>query len=255
MGRGMRLRGKTAVVTGGAGNIGLAAAQRFLAEGARVLVVDRGAERVSGALKALSGEAQGFDADVSSSSDVAAYAAEAAHLFGNVDIFFNNAGIAGAVAPITDHADEAFDAVMAVNVRGVFLGLKHMLPVMRQGGSVICTSSVAGLRGSAGMAGYVASKHAVVGLMRVAAIEAAARGIRVNTIHPGPVEGDMMRELESGMAPSNPEAAHALIAQRMRLGRYIERKEIADLVTFLASDESRMITGATMVIDAGMATA
>jgi NAD(P)-dependent dehydrogenase (short-subunit alcohol dehydrogenase family) len=103
------------------------------------------------------------------------------------------------------------------------------------------------------MAGYVASKHAVVGLMRVASIEAAPRKIRVNTIHPGPVEGDMMRELETGMAPANPDAAHALIAQRMRLGRYMKTGEIADLVLFLASDESRMITGATMVIDAGMA--
>jgi NAD(P)-dependent dehydrogenase (short-subunit alcohol dehydrogenase family) len=242
------------VITGGAGNIGLAAAQRFLAEGARVLIVDHGEARVAQALAALaSNAAHGLSADVTTAEDTARYAAEAQSLFGRVDVFFNNAGIAGAVAPIVAHQDEAFDSVMAVNVRGVFLGLKHMLPAMKDGGSIICTSSVAGLRGSAGMAGYVASKHAVVGLMRVAAIETAARKIRVNTIHPGPVQGDMMRELETGMAPANPDAAHDLIVQRMRLGRYIETKEIADLVTFLASDESRMITGATMVIDAGMA--
>lgn len=250
----MRLAGKSAVITGGAGNIGLAAAERFLAEGARVLVVDRGEERVAGALGKLSSSlAHGLAADVAEAGAVARYAAEAQALFGRVDIFFNNAGVAGAVAPLVAHPDQAFDAVMAVNVRGVFLGLKHMLPVMKDGGSIICTSSVAGLRGSAGMAGYVASKHAVVGLMRVAAIEAAARKIRVNTIHPGPVQGDMMRELETGMAPADPNAAHETIVQRMRLGRYIETKEIADLVAFLASDESRMITGATMVIDAGMA--
>lgn len=250
----MRLAGKAAVITGGAGNIGLATAQRFLAEGARVLIIDRGEERVASALAELSSNAaHGLAADVTDGDEVARYAAEAQSLFGRVDIFFNNAGIAGAVAPIESHPDEAFDQVMAVNVRGVFLGLKHMLPAMKDGGSIVCTSSVAGLRGSAGMAGYVASKHAVVGLMRVAAIEAAPRKIRVNTIHPGPVQGDMMQELESGMAPANPQAAHALILQRMRLGRYIETKEIADLVTFLASDESRMITGATMVIDAGMA--
>ena len=250
----MRLQGKTAVVTGGAGNIGLATAQRFLSEGARVLIVDRGEERVSAALRELgSNDAHGLSADVTVSADVSGYAAEAQRLFGMVDIFFNNAGIAGAVAPMVAHPDEAFDQVMAVNVRGVFLGLKHMLPVMRDGGSVICTSSVAGLRGSAGMAGYVASKHAVVGLMRVASIEAAPRRIRVNTVHPGPVQGDMMNELEHGMAPNDPKAAHAMIEQRMRLGRFIERKEIADLVTFLASDESRMISGATMVIDAAMA--
>lgn len=250
----MRLKGKTAVITGGAGNIGLATAQRFLQEGARVLIVDRGDQRVTEALRTLaSNDAHGLSADVTDSADNARYAAESKRLFGETDIFFNNAGIAGAVAPIVAHPDDAFDLTMAVNVRGVFLGMKHMLPVMRDGGSVVCTSSVAGLRGSAGMAAYVASKHAVVGLMRVAAIESAPRKIRVNTIHPGPVEGDMMSELEHGMAPADPKAAHALIEQRMRLGRYIERKEIADLVTFLASDESRMISGATMVIDAAMA--
>lgn len=250
----MRLKGKSAVITGGAGNIGLASAERFLREGARVLIVDRGAERVAEAQRALaSNDVHGLDADVTDARAVERYAAEARRLFGETDIFFNNAGIAGAVAPIVVHPDDAFDRVMAVNVRGVFLGLKHMLPAMRDGGSIICTSSVAGLRGSPGMAGYVASKHAVVGLMRVASAEAAGRRIRVNTIHPGPVEGDMMSELERGMAPADPASAHALISQRMRLGRYIERKEIADLVTFLASDESRMISGATMVIDAAMA--
>lgn len=250
----MRLAGKTAVITGGAGNIGLATAQRFLAEGARVLIVDRGEDRVGEALRTLaSNDAHGLSTDVAKADGAAAYAAEAKRLFGEVDIFFNNAGIAGAVGPIVAYADEDFDAVMAVNVRGVFLGLKHMTPAMREGGSIICTSSVAGLRGSAGMVAYVASKHAVVGMMRVAAIEAAPRKIRVNTVHPGPVAGDMMRGLEEGMAPAAPDAAHALIEQRMRLGRYIERKEIADLVTFLASDESRMISGATMVIDAAMA--
>jgi len=251
----MRLAGKAAVITGGSGNIGMATAARFLSEGARVLIVDRDSPRVEAALGELkSNSAHGFAADVTSAADSAGYAAEAQRLFGRIDIFFNNAGVAGAVAPIVDYRDEDFDAVMAVNVRGVFLGLKHMLPAMKDGGSVICTSSVAGLRGAVAMPAYVASKHAVVGLMRVAAIEAAPRKIRVNTIHPGPVQGDMMRGLEGGMAPANPDAAHEVILQRMRLGRYIETKEIADLVTFLASDESRMITGATMVIDAGMGT-
>jgi NAD(P)-dependent dehydrogenase (short-subunit alcohol dehydrogenase family) len=253
-GKRMRLGGKSAVITGGAGNIGLATAQRFLEEGARVLIVDRGEDRVAAALRTLaSNDAHGLSADVTQGDDSARYAAEAGRLFGAVDIFFNNAGIGGAVGQIVSYADSDFDAVMAVNVRGVFLGLKHMLPVMRDGGSIVCTSSVAGLRGSGGMVAYVASKHAVVGMMRVASIEAAPRKIRVNTIHPGPVQGDMMRELEAEMAPADPTVAHELIAQRMRLGRYIERKEIADLVTFLASDESRMISGATMVIDAAMA--
>ncbi|HRY04379.1 MAG TPA: SDR family NAD(P)-dependent oxidoreductase, partial [Beijerinckiaceae bacterium] len=132
----MRLAGKSAVITGGSGNIGMATAARFLAEGARVLIVDRDAPRVEAALAELkSNSAHGLAADVTSADDTARYAAEAQKLFGRVDVFFNNAGIAGAVAPTVDYRDEDFDAVMAVNVRGVFLGLKHMLPAMKDGGS------------------------------------------------------------------------------------------------------------------------
>ena len=134
----MRLAGKSAVITGGSGNIGMAAAARFLSEGARVLIVDRDAERVDAALSDLSSNAaHGLAADVTRGDDVARYAAEAQALFGRVDIFFNNAGVAGAVAPLDAYADDAFDAVMAVNARGVFLGLKHMLPVMKDGGSIV----------------------------------------------------------------------------------------------------------------------
>ena len=248
----MRLDGKTALITGGAGDIGLATARRMIAEGARVALVDRDPARVEAAAAALGGQSAGFAADVTKEADVARFAADVVSRFGPVDIFFNNAGIAGTVAPLVNYSEADFSAVMAVNVTGVFLGLKHVVPVMRDGGSVIITSSIAGLRGAANMSAYVASKHAVVGLMRTAAIEFAPRRIRVNAVHPGPVSGAMMSELETGMSKDNPMAARQRMAQQMKLGRYVDPDEIADLVMFLASDDSRMITGSSHVIDAGM---
>lgn len=215
------------------------------------MIVDLGNDRVSAALVAIqSDKASGISADVTDAQQVANYAKHAADVLGAVDIFFNNAGTAGAVAPIVDYPEAAFDAVLAVNVRGVFLGMKHLLPRMADGGSIMITSSIAGLGGHPASVGYVASKHAVVGIMRTAAQEAAPRRIRVNTIHPGPVEGEMMRFLERGH-PGTPEAVKAMALERIRFGRYLNSEEVADLVAFLASDESRMITGSTITIDGG----
>jgi NAD(P)-dependent dehydrogenase (short-subunit alcohol dehydrogenase family) len=249
----MRLAGKHAVITGGAGDIGFATARALLGEGATVVIVDLGNDRVDSAVRRLNhDQAYGISADVTRSEDVRRYCEEAHKLRGGVDIFFNNAGIGGDVAPLTSYSDETFDTVMAVNVRGVYLGLKHMLPRMNNGGSVIITSSIAGLKGTNNIVAYTASKHAVVGIMRTAAQEAAPQGIRVNTIHPGPVEGQLMRTLETGFSPLDPDAGRATITQRLRLGRYIRPDEVAKLVVFLGSDESQMITGATMLIDSGM---
>lgn len=248
----MRLKGKTAIVTGAGGTIGEATARRFVMEGARVLLVDRDIEALASVADDLGDAAVAVAADVTKEADVAGYAAAAASQLGAIDIFFNNAGIAGPVRPLTDFVADEFDAVLAVNVRGVFLGLKHVVPVMADEGSVIVTSSVAGLRGSAGLAAYCASKHAVMGLVKTAALEFAPRRIRVNAINPGPVEGRMMRGLEEGRMPRDPDAGRAAIARRMHLGRYVDAGEVADLVTFLASDDSRMITGRPHAIDAGL---
>lgn len=249
----MRLDGKTAIVTGGAGTIGLAVVERFLEEGARVALVDADAEAVAAAADRF-GDAYlcVLTADVTREEDVIGYVNAACERFGAVDVFFNNAGVAGPVAPMAELAVADFDRVMAVNVRGVFLGLKHVVPAMADEGSVIVTSSVAGLRGAAGVAAYCASKHAVMGLVATAAIEFAPRRIRVNAINPGPVEGPMMRGLEAGRLPDKADAARSAIAKRMKLGRYLQPDEVADLVVFLASDESRMITGRAHAIDAGM---
>lgn len=249
----MRLQNKTALVTGGAGAIGRAVVEGLLAEGARVAVVDRNADLIAGIVSAADPERLiAISADVSQEADVVRYCAEAKGRFGALDIVFNNAGISGPVRPLTELGVDEFDAIMAVNVRGVFLGLKHALPVMADGGSIIVTSSVAGLHAAPFLAGYAASKHAVMGLVKTAAREAASRRIRVNAINPGPVEGPMMRGLEEGFSPVAPDTARERLVRQMRLGRYVTPREIAELVLFLGSDESRMITGQAHTIDAGL---
>ncbi len=164
-----------------------------------------------------------------------------------------NAGILGQVKPIADYPVDVFDAVLRVNVRGVWLALKYAMPELarRGGGSIVVTASTAGVRGSAGLSAYVASKHAVVGMMRTAALEGAASGIRVNSVNPSPVETAMIRELESGIDPASREEARRHLESRRPLRRYAEAEEVASLMLFLASDESRFVTGGVHMIDGG----
>jgi len=251
-----RLDGKVAVITGGSGGIGKVVAKRFLEEGAKVVLVDlvQGAlDEVKAELDTL-GEVLAVQADVTKEEDVKNYVDQAVAKFGTIDVFFNNAGIEGKVQPITEISLEDFEKVQHVNVRGVFLGLKHVIPVMTKNGSgsIINTSSVAGLGGTPGVAPYVTSKHAVIGLTKVAALEVASSNIRVNSIHPSPVNTRMMRSLEAGFAPDNAEGAKEQFAAGIPLGRYGESEDIANLVLFLASDESSFITGAQYRIDGGM---
>lgn len=249
----MRLEGKVAVITGGAGNIGLAAARRFVAEGAKVFIADIDEAGLAAALKTLPADgAAGQRADVTAAASVVAYAKAAAERFGPIDIFFNNAGIEGPTAPIAEFPEDAFDRVMAVNVKGVFLGMKHVPPLMRDGGSVIITSSIAGLMASHGFVAYAASKHAVIGIMRDCAKELAPRRIRVNTVNPGFVESDMLLRIMRGRQPDrDADALYRQIAARTQFGRCVTPDEIAEMVTFLASDESRMATGQTFAVDGG----
>lgn len=246
-----RLANKVAVITGGAGGIGKVTAELFLKEGAKVVLVDLFQQPLDQTKNELDrhGETIAVQADVSKEEEVANYVKATVEKFGKIDIFFNNAGIEGKVAPLTEQKVEDFDKVISVNVRGVFLGLKHVLPVMiKQGsGSVINTSSVAGLDGSPGVSPYIASKHAVVGLTKTAALEAASANVRVNSIHPSPVNTRMMRSLEEGM-----NVGQEALAQGIPLKRYGEPSDIANLVLFLASDESSFITGAQYRVDGGM---
>lgn len=243
---------KVCLITGAAGTIGRAAARRLVAEGARVVLVDRDDAALRQAAAEFRSEAvAAVTADVARAADAERYAEAAVASFGAVDFFFANAGIEGPNAPIPQYPDDAFDQIMRINVTGVFLGLKHVLPRMRDGGSIVITSSTAGLRGSPSFVGYIASKHAVVGLMRAAAVEAAPRRIRVNTIHPAMVEGEMIRRLEEAHPTLGPDDARRFFKGRIPLGRYIAPEEIAEAVLYLASDESRMVTGTTFVVDGG----
>jgi NAD(P)-dependent dehydrogenase (short-subunit alcohol dehydrogenase family) len=172
-----------------------------------------------------------------------------------IDILFLNAGIEGVVKPLTDYPEEMYDKVIAVNVKGVWLGLKHAFPHMKEnGGSVIITSSVAGIQGTPNVMAYVTSKHAVIGTMKVAALEGAEFGIRVNSIHPSPVDNRMMRSLEEGFAPGAAEEAKKGFEQAIPLKRYADNSDIASLALFLASDDSSFITGSTYSVDGGMTT-
>lgn len=248
-----KLENKVAIITGGAGSIGKTTAKLFLAEGAKVVLVDISED----ALKKIVND---FDnnnieycvADVTKSADVARYVKEALKMFGKIDVFFNNAGIEGVVKPIVDYPDDVFDKVVAVNIKGVWLGNKHVLPQMNEGGSIIMTSSVAGLLGFAGLGAYVTSKHAVIGIMRTSAIEAAPQKIRVNSVHPSPVNNRMMRSIEEGASEGHGEEVKKQFEATIPLQRYAEPIEIAQLVLFLASDDSKYITGTTQVIDGGM---
>lgn len=250
-----RLKDKVAVITGGAGDLAKVTARRFVDEGAKVLLVDRDSTAVEEARREIdNAHVRSFVADVTQAAGNQAMIDEAVQHFGGVDIFLANAGIEGVVGPIMDCNEADFEQVMAVNVKGPFLGLKAAIPAMRArgGGSIVISSSVAGLRGGANFAPYTTSKHAVVGLMKSAARELAADGIRVNTVNPGPIETRMMRSLEHGLAPGAEDRAKAAMTANIPMNRYAEPIEIANLMLFLASDEAAFVTGAAYLADGGM---
>jgi NAD(P)-dependent dehydrogenase (short-subunit alcohol dehydrogenase family) len=253
-----RLNNKVAVITGGTGGIGLAAGKLFAAEGAQVVLVDLDQGALDRAVAEIGAErAMGVAADVTNPAQVEAYVQATVSRHGRLDVFFNNAGIEGAVGPIVDYPLEVFDQVMAVNVRGVFLGLKYVIPVMAKsgGGSIVITSSLGGLRGVPKFGAYIASKHAVVGLMKSAALECAQHKIRVNTINPSPIATRMMESIEAGYAPGATDMVRKKMEAAVPLRRYGQPLEVAQLALFLASDESAYITGNSYPIDGGMSAA
>jgi len=248
-----RLENKVAIITGGSGSIGKTTAKLFLDEGAKVMLVDLSEEDLKEAVLELKSSNVKFCvADVSKALEVEHYVAETVKVFGKIDVFFNNAGIEGVVKPIIDYPEEMFDKVIAVNVRGVWLGNKYVLPQMNDGGSIIITSSVAGLLGSPNVSAYITSKHASVGIMRATAVEAAPRKIRVNSVHPSPVDNRMMRSLEEGFSPGHGAEIKEQLELTIPFGRYADPLDIARLVFFLASDDSQFITGTTQVVDGGI---
>lgn len=247
-----RLDGKVAVITGATGQIGSAAARRFAAEGARLLLVDVDAAALAATAAGLGVDVDTLAVDVTADDSAERFTAAALSRFGRVDVALLNAGIEGAVAPVGSSPLASFDRVMAVNVRGVWLGLSALMPAMKaEGGSIVITSSIAGLKGSPFIAPYSASKHAVVGMMKSAAIEGARDKIRVNTVNPGPIEGRMITSLETGRNPADPDAAHQAGIARIPARRYGRVEEVAALMLFLASDEASFCTGNTYAVDGG----
>jgi NAD(P)-dependent dehydrogenase (short-subunit alcohol dehydrogenase family) len=249
------LHGKAAIVTGAGGEIGAATTRLLLARGARVVGVDLD-------LSALRRLSDGLDAgsdliitagDVTSEPSVRDFVAACRDGFGRIDIFFNNAGIEGPVRPLTETSLSDFQRVMDVNVVGVFLGMKHVIPVMVAGGggAIINTSSTAGLTGSPGVCAYNASKHAVIGLTRSATAEWGSKGIRINSITPGPIASRMMASLEEGLSPGQSQALRACVSAKIPTGRYGLPEEVATMVAFLASDDARYLNGAVFTIDGG----
>src|SRR6266478_9722149 len=223
--------GKVALITGAGNGIGRATALAFAKSGAKVVVVDRdaaGAAATAGIIRQQGGEARIVTADVTKSADVQAYVKAALDAYGKIDCFFNNAGIEGTVKHTAEYDEAMFDQVIGVNVKGVFLGLRHVLPVMirQKAGSVVNTASVAGLVATPGMPAYVASKHAVIGLTKTAAGEVARQGVRINAVCPGPVDTRMIHSLEQQIAPGDAKSISARYQAAQPTGRYTTVEEI-----------------------------
>jgi NAD(P)-dependent dehydrogenase (short-subunit alcohol dehydrogenase family) len=251
-----RLANKVVVLTGAGSGIGLAAANLFAKQGAKLVLAGRNEAALAAAVKAAGGgNAVYIVADVSKPQDNERLITAAERKFGGIDAFVANAGVEGATASIVDYPVDVFDQVMAINVRGVFLGLKHAIPALKKrgGGSIIITSSIGGIKARGqGNSAYVASKHAEIGLMRTASAECAPFNIRVNCVLPGPTDTRMMRNIEEGRSPGAPEKTRDAILAGLPLKRYGTAEEIASLMLFLVSDESSICTGGIYAADGGL---
>ena len=249
--------GKIAIVTGAGGGIGQAVSLGLSKAGAKVVVVDLNRElgaETAGKIKEQGGESLFVAADVSRSDQVMNYVDEAKRAYGRIDVFMNNAAWEGLIKPITEYPDDVFDQVVAVNLRGVFLGLKYVLRVMidQGSGAVVNTASIGAYIGSRNIAPYIASKHGVMGLTKTAALEVARKGIRVNAVCPGPVDTPMIRAIEEGQAPGEARQLRQQRASVIPDGRYALPEEVANLMLYLASDLASHITGQGIQINGGI---
>ncbi|QUS39808.1 SDR family oxidoreductase [Tardiphaga alba] len=259
MADGIRLDGRVAVVTGAAGVIGTETINLFAARGAKIVAVDRDAAALDRAIAELpaSAEALAIIADVTSEEDVTGYVAAAVKRFGRIDIFYNNAGIEGTITPIVNASLADFRKVLDVNVVGVFLGMKHVLPVMlkQDSGSIINTASIAGLIGSAEVAVYSASKHAVIGLTKSAAQECTGTKVRVNCVCPGLIDSRMLSAIVDARVGRGAPAPVEKVVDRVPQRRLGLAKEVAPIVAFLASDDASYVTGSAYTVDGGRTSA
>ena len=244
---------KVCVITGGAGSLGLASAKQFVREGAKVMLVDLKDADIDRAKRELSSpDVDGVAADVSKTDQTKGYIDRTVAKFGKIDVLFSNAGNQGPITPTVDYPEDVFDAVMAVHVRGSFLACKYALPHMNDGGSIIITSSVVGAMGAPGACAYVAAKHALVGLMRTLAKETARRGIRVNTLHPGPIDNEFQARIDAGIGKLAGGDGRKILDAAIPLGRHAFPDEIARSALYLASNLSSFVTGSMVMADGGL---
>lgn len=245
--------GKVCIVSGAAGSIGLTTVQLLLREGAKVMLVDLSEDRLRDAVAALgTPNADYVVADVTKSEQVRHYVDQTVARWGKVDVLFSNAGNDGPIIPTVDYPEDLFDSIIATHVRGCFLACKYTIPQMNDGGSIVITSSITGVKGVPGNCSYVAAKHALVGLMRCIAKEVAPRGIRVNTVNPGPIDNAFMRTAEKSMSQMLGRDAGEMFDQIIPMGRHGQPEEVARAVLFLASDQSSYTSGSTLMVDGAM---
>lgn len=243
------------VITGAGGGIGLATVAHLAKTGHGVVATDLAGTGLSAAT-AMGENVLSLEADVTSTDDWDRVRDAAMERFGRIDALVNNAGIEGAITPLIEYPEEMVDRVLDINVKGVWKGIRALAPVIARsgGGSIVNLSSVAGLSGANNLSIYSASKHAVIGLTKSAALELAPMRIRVNAICPSPIQTRMMRSLEEGMKQDgvDVDAIQAMVAANIPLGRYGEPSEVADLIAFLVSDASRFLSGTAIPIDGAM---
>jgi 3alpha(or 20beta)-hydroxysteroid dehydrogenase len=248
-----RFDGQVAVITGGAAGFGLAVATRLAEAGASLVLVDVMEDALHAAAEKLG--ALAVVADVSQESEVDKYVAAAVEAHGRIDLFFNNAGIEGRMAPMTELSVADFDRVWSVNGRGVFMGLRAVLKVMKpqRSGVIVNTASMAAIKGAATFSPYIASKHAVLGLTKSAALEGAPYGIRVNCVAPGHIDTRMGRDLTKQINPDDPEGVYRAVGESVPLHkRYGTATEVANMVVWLLSDESEYVSGSLHLIDGAL---